>query len=239
EQSSCIYLDTNGVTIKACDDANVGDTGVINGVTYTVVDEDMLRVMVANEEDVTKVVTTLITDMSEMLRGDVPSGWEFNQDISSWDVSNVTDMSGMFALAITFNQDISSWDVSNVIDMSVMFNSALNFDQPIGDWDVSNVNDMYGMFNAANSFNKPIGNWDVSNVTNMGTMIRSAYDFNQSLNNWDVSNVTDMNGMFEDASSFNQDIGDWNVNGVNYCFNFNLNTPQWTLPKPNFTNCNT
>jgi len=35
------------------------DTGVINGVTYTVVDEAMLREMVANEEDVTKVVTTL------------------------------------------------------------------------------------------------------------------------------------------------------------------------------------
>ena len=26
EQSSCIYLDTNGITIKACDDANIGDT---------------------------------------------------------------------------------------------------------------------------------------------------------------------------------------------------------------------
>ena len=33
---------------------NVGDTGVINGVTYTVVDEAMLREMVDNEEDVTK-----------------------------------------------------------------------------------------------------------------------------------------------------------------------------------------
>ncbi len=26
-----------------------------------------------------ELVTTLITDMSEMLRGDAPSGWEFNQ----------------------------------------------------------------------------------------------------------------------------------------------------------------
>ena len=44
-----IYLADNGVTIKACDDANVGDTGVINGLTYTVVDEAMLRQMAANE----------------------------------------------------------------------------------------------------------------------------------------------------------------------------------------------
>ena len=48
---------------------NVGDTGVINGVTYTVVDETMLREMVANEEDVTKVVTTKVTDMNRMFFG--------------------------------------------------------------------------------------------------------------------------------------------------------------------------
>jgi hypothetical protein len=86
EQSSCIYLDTNGITIKACDDANIGDTGVIDGVTYTVVDEDMLRDMVDNEEDVTKVVTTKVTNMNDMFSNDVT----FNQDIHSWDVSNVT-----------------------------------------------------------------------------------------------------------------------------------------------------
>ena len=59
-----IYLGNNGVTIKACEFANVGDTGVVNGVTYTVVDEEMLREMIANQEDVTKAVTTKVTDMS-------------------------------------------------------------------------------------------------------------------------------------------------------------------------------
>ncbi|MDB9989698.1 BspA family leucine-rich repeat surface protein [Flavobacteriaceae bacterium] len=38
----------------------------------------------------------------------------FNEDISSWDVSNVNNMNGMFHGASSFNQDISSWDVSNV-----------------------------------------------------------------------------------------------------------------------------
>ena len=61
EPCDVVYLADNGITIKACDDANVGDTGVINGVTYTVVDEAMLREMVDNEEDVTKVVTTKVT----------------------------------------------------------------------------------------------------------------------------------------------------------------------------------
>jgi len=38
----------------------------------------------------------------------------FNQNISGWDVSSVTDMEGMFYNAIEFNQDISGWDVSSV-----------------------------------------------------------------------------------------------------------------------------
>ena len=37
----------------------------------------------------------------------------FNQDINSWDVSNVTNMESMFFYA-DFNQDISSWSVDNV-----------------------------------------------------------------------------------------------------------------------------
>ena len=42
----------------------------------------------------------------------------FNQDIGGWDVSNVTDMRGMFSGASSFNQDISGWDVSKVTDMA-------------------------------------------------------------------------------------------------------------------------
>ena len=45
----------------------------------------------------------------------------FNQDISSWDVSKVTDMKYMFYNCKKFNQDISSWDVSNVKNYKYIF----------------------------------------------------------------------------------------------------------------------
>ena len=66
----------------------------------------------------------------------------FNQDISSWDVSNVTDMSAMFTGASSFNQDISLWNVSNVSDMEVMFQGGLitpAFNQDLSSWNVDNV----------------------------------------------------------------------------------------------------
>jgi len=71
------------------------------------------------------------------------SNTPFNQDISGWDVSNVTNMFGMFIQNFVFNQDISSWDVSSVNNMRFMFlvtsPSAMN--QDLSGWSVGNVTD--------------------------------------------------------------------------------------------------
>ena len=58
----------------------------------------------------------------------------FNQDISSWNTSGVTNMNSMFDGADAFNQDISSWDVSQVTDMAGMFDGAAAFSQNLGPW---------------------------------------------------------------------------------------------------------
>ena len=232
-QSSCpIYLDSNGVTIKACDDANVSDTGVIDGVTYTVVDEAMLRAMVANEEDVSKLATTKVTNMSGLFNSDI----NFNQPIGNWDVSNVIDMSQMFYTAYNFNRPIGDWDVSNVTTMRYMFQFT-TFNQPIGDWDTSSVTDMEGMFAVNRIFNQDIGSWDVRNISDMRRLFIETDNFNQDISSWDVSNVYRMEEMFEDAISFNQNLSGWNVNNVTACIRFKNGATSWTLPQPNFTNC--
>ena len=157
-----VYLADNGVTVKACDFAIVGDTGVVNGIGYTIVDKETLRNMISNGDDVTRVCTTRIISMERLLIGNT----SFNQNISSWDVSNVTNMEDMFWSAEAFNQPIGLWDVSNVTNMEKMFYRAYTFNKLIAGWDVSSVTNMLYMFSSASSYNQDLSSWSVGGVTN-------------------------------------------------------------------------
>jgi surface protein len=75
------------------------------------------------------------------------------------------------------------WDVSNITDMSGLFQwSGLN--EPIRCWNVSKVTTMDSMFYGATAFNQAIGNWNVSKVTDMSYMFRQTGSFNQDLCAW-------------------------------------------------------
>jgi surface protein len=77
-------------------------------------------------------------------------------------------MSGMFVLARDFNRPLNSWNVSNVTDMRGMFDYgdlSSAFNQPLNNWDVSNVTDMREMFRGAENFNQNLSGWCVTNIT--------------------------------------------------------------------------
>src|SRR5690625_2740748 len=243
--SNGVYPHKNGVTIL-CPDATPGNIGLVDGIEYEVVDRDLLEQRRNEGADLTRVCTSLVTDMSNLFHG-----IRFNQEIGNWDVSNVTTMSSMFAssydIIVPFNKDISKWDVSSVTNMHEMFYGS-SFNQDIGNWNVSNVSDMSRMFSGYHyfqdsstgdvvtitSFNQDIGNWDVSRVTNMSEMFNMSH-FNQSIGNWDVSNVKNMNSMFSRNENFNQDIGQWdvqNVTNMSYMFSstpFNQDIGNWDV----------
>ncbi|MEL7835161.1 BspA family leucine-rich repeat surface protein [Fodinibius sp. Rm-B-1B1-1] len=198
------YLADNGITIL-CPDAEVGDTGTVNEVTYTKRSKSQITPASAST-----TCTSGITDMRALFAG----ATSFSGDINHWDVSRVTDMSNMFRGATDFNADIGDWDVSSVEDMSGMFEATLSFNQDLGDWDVSNVVNMDRLFIGSRNFNGEISGWDVSTVASMSQMFLDASAFNRDITSWDVSNVTTLVMMFSGASSFNQEIGDWNVSNV-------------------------
>jgi surface protein len=195
------------------------------------------------------LVLTGVTDTLKLLSGTTNLKNMFEgctsittiNNLNDWDVSNVTNMSYMFASCNNFNQNIGNWNVSKVTTMYFMFlvsSSGIfnNGGSPsIGNWVTSGVTNMSYMFYNQTSFNQPIDNWDVSNVTNMVFMFRGASSFNQPLSGWNVSNVTSMTGMFR-LSSFNQPIGNWDVSkvvGMDIMFNgavaFNQDIGNWNI----------
>jgi len=112
----------------------------------------------------------------------------FNQPLSNWDVSSVTNMSFMFANATSFNQPLSNWDVSSVTNMDYMFAGATSFNQPLSTWNVSSVTSLFAMFYNATSFNQPLGTWNVVNMSNAaffltGTSISPA-NYDNLLQGW-------------------------------------------------------
>ncbi|GIS52563.1 MAG: hypothetical protein Ct9H90mP28_2790 [Paracoccaceae bacterium] len=191
------------------------------------------------EWDVTKV-----TDMSGLI-GSTKYITSFNENISNWTVSQVTNMDSMFSNAQSFNQNISGWDVSSVINMSYMFNQAYAFNQPlntsVNGWNTAKVTNMERMFRYATSFNQPLNDWRTSNVTYMQAMFSNATSFNNNISGWDVSNVANMEYMFSNAILFNYDISGWDVSKLTYApylfsgaTKFNRNISGWNVS--NLTN---
>ena len=86
----------------------------------------------------------------------------FNADLSSWNISSVTDICGMFYGCSSFNADISGWDISNVSNISNMFTGTPL--TPIGDF--SNIGQ--GIYN----------NWQIlPNSFSLSTLANAGLNF--------------------------------------------------------------
>jgi len=98
-----------------CPNAKRGDKTIINGKKYVAVKypEDIGKYLLHPEYDPSRICTTQVTYLSEMFAAGIKSYNTFNEDISNWDVSNVTSMYKMFYRS-RFNKDISSWCVEKI-----------------------------------------------------------------------------------------------------------------------------
>lgn len=147
KNNAAISRAADGKTIVAKPGTVAGTEFVLEGKTYTVLDNTMLTEWVAasagsaykddsygtpasDAKDLTLAVTTLCTNMEELFKGKT----NFNADISTWDVSNVTNMKSMFEGATKFNQDVSKWDTNKVKNMDKMFKNATDFNQDLSKW---------------------------------------------------------------------------------------------------------
>lgn len=122
-------LGDNGVTI-VCPLASVGESGTVDGVTYTRRTKDQIT-----PGNAANTCTSGMSDFSGLFVNKP----DFNDDIGHWDVSQGTKFNAMFQSATLFNQDLSHWDTTQATNMDYMFYKASAFNQDLSSWCVENI----------------------------------------------------------------------------------------------------
>jgi surface protein len=108
--------------------------------------------------------------------------------------------------------DFSGWDLSNVTDTSGMFTNCSSLTTIIGldTWDVSGVTNMSGMFRSCPLLaNLNVSNWNTGSVTNMLQMLYGCLAFDEDISAWDITSVTNFSG-------FMQAVGSSGLSTTNY-----------------------
>ena len=110
--------------------------------------------------------------------------YEFNCDISNWDVSSATGLWEMFQYASSFNADLSKWNVAKGTTFRHMVRAArprggVTSKQLVGaaagaaSLNVARA-PAASQFSDAESFNADLSKWDVAQGTDFRNMVRCA-----------------------------------------------------------------
>lgn len=170
-----------------------------------------------------------VTNMSAMFSGIsyISDNCVYDDGYDGSGIDYYTEDCDWTYIPMAFNQDISGWDVSSVTNMRRMFAQGANqyryaetYDNNTSDYEWSETY-TYDSEAQPNAFNQDISGWDVSDVTNMSEMFLSGLDqhvvgedvlgdpidtytfsagstygsFNRSLSLWNMGAVTEASGM--------------------------------------------
>ena len=180
------------------------------------------------DQNVPNIICKYYSDGEDMIYTRVRYG-----SIENWNTSKVTDMSYLFAKVVgvyDFDLDLSNWNISRVKSIKNMFGDYhqdnlilkathqdhglcfINSDSELNKiLKLKNVSSnkgvcMISVVNIHICFNQDITKWETSNVLDMSWMFHSAIQFNPPIN-WDTSSVINRN----DNRIYNEPIGNWDI----------------------------
>ena len=113
-------------------------------------------------------------------------------DLSNFDTSSVTDMSGMFSDIRVVNLDLSSFNTGNVTNMSGMFYNSKVTSLDLSSFDTKNVTNMISMFSWSDATSIDLSSFDTSNVTSVNGMFCGAACVDTiDISHFDLSKASD------------------------------------------------
>ena len=140
-------------------------------------------------------------------------------DLSSFNTSNVTNMSFMFSKCSSLKElNLNNFNTNNVTKMSGMFSGCSSLERlNLNNFNTNNVTSMRKMFYGCSSLNElNLSNFNTNNVTDMSYVFNGCSSLNKlDLSNWNTDNVTDMDCMFSGCSSLKElNVSSFNTDNV-------------------------
>ena len=207
---------------------------VDTGLSWVNIEEDGWGVQLTDKTSTEPVTSKLcryinnkpVTSMSYMFSGSEAT----TIDLSSFDTSKVTDMTGMFERSHEITTlDLSSFDTSNVTSMFSMFSECAATTLDLSNFDTSNVTNMSGMFSESAATTIDLSKFNTSKVTNMANMFKGCKATTLDLSSFNTKNVNDMSFMFDNSSATTIDLSGFDTSKVTdmermFYLNSNLKT---------------
>ena len=140
-------------------------------------------------------------------------------DISTWDMSNIEDMSYMFAennhlLKIHFPNDMKI-NLKNVKSMDNMFEWCKQLDMNVSNWDVSNVEQTNNMFYRCENFKGDgLEKWKTSKLQSALNMFEWCINLDADFKDWDIHKCASISGMFYNCKKLNCNFDNWDISMV-------------------------
>ena len=136
----------------------------------------------------------------------------------SFVTSNVTNLGDMFNDSAVTSLDLSTWDTSSVTDMSGMFQDTDTLTNIVlgGSFSSSNVEDFSNFLNGSGVSGLDFADLNTSSAADMSNMLSNMTDQEAfDLSSFDTSNVTSMESMLENLGNVTDiDISGWDTSSV-------------------------
>lgn len=131
---------------------------------------------------------------------------------------NITNYSELFAGVNGVNASIETYNVSSVTDMSGLFVDAIDIDANLSAWsstlqtgtDLNRLAEGAGTDDGSTFLSLNLSNWDVSN-SNCSKMFANTHSMRGNLFNWNFSASTDATEMFANCNQTFANVDGWNM----------------------------